>query len=313
MIYILLVNYNSFSDTEECINSLLQLSYHNYRILVVDNSDSTEYVEQLKKDYPFNSVVYYQAVSYEQSSAKIVFIKAEKNKGFAAANNVGLKYIYQQGNLSYVWLLNNDTIVDMDALSHLVNKMESDSNIAICGVKLMEYYEKNVIQGIAGIYNETIAKVTFVGKHAPENSIFTNIRIDYIPGASMFLNSRFLYMHPYMCEDYFLYFEELDWSQKVKQCGMKLSIALNAKVYHKGGSTISGKSQTLSKLAEYYQSRNKIVFTYKYYKQYLPLVCLTFIPIFLNRIIRNETYKIPIMTKAVIDGLKWIYRFKKTS
>lgn len=308
MVYIILVNFNSYSDTEECIVSLLSLSFCDYRIVVVDNSDDCKYVNLLKDKFASDSVFYNESSSYNGINQKrIVFIKARENRGFAAANNVGLKYVYSQPEYSFVWLLNNDTVVDPNSLSVLYQKMIANPDIAICGAKLMDFYYKDRIQEIAGVYNEKIAKITFVGKNAFEETEFSDFRIDYVPGASMFISPLFLERYPYMCEDYFLYFEELDWSQKVKECGLKLDVALCAKVYHKGGATISGKSATLSTLAEYYQSRNRVIFTYKYYRKYIPLVVLTFIPIFFNRLRRNEAYKIPIMLKAVRDAFKWIH------
>lgn len=311
MVYILIVNYNSSDDTIHCLNSIKLSTYLDYRIVVVDNSPTEEYIYSIYNHFREESVIVYENNISQASSKQIILIKARENNGFAAANNVGLRFIYGCGNFAYVWLLNNDTEIEPNTLLHLVEYAKSDPLIAICGSKLIEFYDRSLVQEVAGIYNKYLAKVTFVGKRINVQQQIQINRIDYVPGASMFVNRVFWDSFPYLCEDYFLYFEELDMAYKVRSLGMKLDVCMNAVVYHKGGATISsGEKCTLSNTAEYFQSKNRLLFTYKYHKHFIILVLCTYLYVLFHRLIRHEYQKIPVICRGVLDAFIDIHNKK---
>ena len=148
MIYIILVNWNGINDTLACLDSLLKLNCDNFSIVVCDNGSSDN--SSLKIQEWFCSLENEQRnkcnlhkVSEKQLDKKfdknknlnIYFIDIGKNLGFSGGNNVGIKFSLSQGDMDYVWLLNNDTVVDSNSLSIMKSAFSRNENIGICGSK----------------------------------------------------------------------------------------------------------------------------------------------------------------------------------
>jgi GT2 family glycosyltransferase len=243
--YIILVNYNGWIDTIECLESVLKLAYQNFQVIVVDNNspnNSLEYIQQWaegeRKPIPSEHTIIYslvyplipKPVSYKiygkneaeeaagstTSLPKVIFIQAGENGGFAAGNNVGIDFALKRGDADYVWLLNNDTVVDRKALSYLIEHFEdSPIKLGILGSKLLYYHNPSIIQAIAGRYNPWLSTTGHIGGNVTDTGQYDSHHVpsaDYIVGASMFISKQFLLDVGNMQEDYFLYFEELDWS-----------------------------------------------------------------------------------------------------
>ncbi len=180
-IYIIILNYNGWKDTIECLESVLKNDYENYQIIVVDNdspNNSMEYIinwakgkqeviydenSQLKHlSQPFESkpleyVLYTKEEALnggdKEKESKlnnpIIFIQSGENGGFAAGNNIGIKYALTKDDFEYVWLLNNDTVVDEYALYNLVgtDKVFSGSELMYAGLmipKIEEDFYSNI-------------------------------------------------------------------------------------------------------------------------------------------------------------------------
>ncbi len=291
-VYIVLLNYKGSKDTIECLESLLKLEYVNYQILVVDNSDTIDYFTRLtewaqgntpeiKTDY--EGLVYpladkpvdYAAVSEDEflkapCSEKIVFIKAEKNKGFAAGNNIALKHIVKFGaEESLTWLLNNDTVTEKGSLSALAAFADRQENLrtGIIGSRLVYYYEPQMLQAIGGKFNKTFFISMHEGEGCPVDTPKADFGpIDYVVGASMFVRQEFLMDVGLLSEEYFLYYEELDWTYRAREKGWAIDWCPDAVVYHKEGASIGSSyraEKSLFSETEVFRSRK--IFTKKYY------------------------------------------------
>jgi GT2 family glycosyltransferase len=295
-IYIVLVNYNRFNDTVECLESLLKSNYLNFQIFIVDNSVDQSSINYFSNWANSNTGIYintdfedlvfpleskpiaHTIISENEFSTsnklfeeKITIVTAINN-GFAAANNIILNYILKNGAPDcMIWMLNNDTVVKSDTLTSLVNFYKNNvSTRYILGSKLMYYHSPHKIQAIAGEYNKWIGKHTHVGDGEEDRGQFDNYKpgeMSYIVGASMFFPKLFLEENGLISEEYFLYFEELDWMQKGIKNGYKIAFVPNAIVYHKeGASTINqdNKKRTTS-IADYYSIINRVRFIKKWY------------------------------------------------
>lgn len=282
-IYIIVLNYNNPHDTIECLKSLNQLVYENYKILLVDNA-STDNSNEVLNQYMKKEV-----------ASRIVYIRSSINNGYAAGNNIGIKYALEQGDLDYVWIINNDTLVEPETLTLMLKKMKSDSNIGICGSKLVYSWDRTRIQGYGGTYNKWLARSRHI----------TNLNelkaIDYPIGASMLVSRQFLEKVGPMCEDYFLYFEEMDWVIRGKKYGFKISCATDAVVYHKEGGSISGdkRKEKVSKMGDFFSIRNRILFTKKTYPYCLPTVYLGLFIAIINRIRRKQIDRVSMILKCM--------------
>ena len=174
--------------------------------------------------------------------------------GFAGGNNIALKQV--KGD--YVLLLNNDTEVKPDFLESLVELMESDKKIGIVSSKILYFYEDNVIQ-YAGA--SPINPITSRGSHYGYKEI-DNGQLDevtetaYPHGACMMIRKSVLEELGLLYEGYFLYYEELDFAERVKRAGYKIYFQPNSSILHKE-SISTGKN---SPLKTYYMNRNRLLF-----------------------------------------------------
>ena len=162
MVYIVVLNYNNFIDTAECLKSLLKLSYSKKNIIVCDNgSDDGSFsnlVDWAADATHSDKKLKYYVLNKEQnplhihssSGNNLILIDNRANLGYAAGNNVGIRYALSQRDLSFGWILNNDTVVHEEALGYLVNKMVKNPEIGMCGSTLLYRHDPKKIQALGG-------------------------------------------------------------------------------------------------------------------------------------------------------------------
>lgn len=317
---IILVNYNTTKDTIECLESILKQTYVDLQVFIVDNSTEKasidefiswakgegeskiltsfpEYVLPISKK-PL-SFTYLTEKDLECSRSvideKVVFVKAKKNNGFASANNIALNYLKKIKGDAIYWLLNNDTVISKNATNSVVDFYLKNKSAGIIGTSLMEYSDKLKIQAIGGLYNPLTTKLNIP---TAESEFCKSKLIKYPNGASMIISRRFLDEVGGLSEEYFLYFEELDWVLKGMERGYKPVFLRDEIVYHKGGAS-TGKN---SELADYYYLRGKMLLTLKFFKKYKPIVfSLLFFAFPINRILRGQLNRVKILFKVLKD------------
>ena len=249
---IILVNYNNVPDTTECINSLLESNYKNFKIFVVDNSEDESSIDQIKN----------------KIKNECLFIKT-KNNGFAAANNVVLSE--DNKDIDFYWILNNDTSIPDTFLFNLNEKLLSKKNKIYSQIysNTLLYYKTNTIQAIGGKIN----KLTGLPKHCNNNEEFNFSNnypkdYDYPIGASIIIHKEVLEKIGLMNEDYFLYYEELDWMEKAKKQNITLEIFSDLYIYHKEGNSIGNKKDKYNFKQLYYSNRSRLLWMKKYHKKF---------------------------------------------
>jgi GT2 family glycosyltransferase len=286
-VYIILVNYNGWEDSVECLESLLSLTYTNKQIIVVDNNSPNgsinlmlDWARSYYKLNPksFTSVADDAILEAPDLNSEIVFIQSKRNAGFAAGNNLAIKLAMHKQDFEYLWLLNNDTIVDKNSLSELVKRAVSDKaknlRTGIWGSKLLFYHSPDTIQALGGVFNLHTFTTSHIGENERDRDITSDYihKQDYVIGASMFVSKEFVEDVGLLNEDYFLYFEELDWAKRGQKKGYNLGFVQSSNVYHKEGQTIGSSSEGSKKsaLADYHGIRSKILFVKKFYPEKLP-------------------------------------------
>jgi GT2 family glycosyltransferase len=332
-VYIVLLNYNGFLDTMECLESVLKLSYKNFQIIVVDNSETQTCFENLTnwalgnftvKETAFENLIFpleqkpidFCAISEnelleKELNHKIVFVKANHNKGFAAGNNIALRYVLQFGSQdSYIWLLNNDTVVDKEALTAIVFQMvQCQEKKCIYGTPLLEYYNPTKIQSIGGIYNKKTGLSSHFGEGNTKEDYKTNFdevikNIDYPIGASVLIKLPFLKELGLLSEEYFLFFEGLDWVHRAKAIGGKFTILNYFGVFHKqGGSTKSKFKEKKSEFIDLISLNSRILFAEKFNKKNLLLIQLSILTLTLGKRVLQGNFKIiPKIIRLIFKG-----------
>jgi len=290
-VFIVLLNWNGLSDTVACLDSLGELEYPNYEIVVVDNASSDGSEAALRARYPNLTVL--------QSGA---------NLGFAGGNNVGLRYALAHG-AAYAWLLNNDTLVERDALTELVAKMQREPGLGLCGSTLLYEAQRGTVQALGGAhYNRWLGTVRHLGQHEgwPQTVDEAEVeqRLSYLIGASMLASKAFLERVGLLQEDYFLYFEELDWAARARGT-FRLGYAAKSVVYHKEGSSIGGTDRAKagkSYTADLYALKNRVRFTRRFYPYALPTVYLGLLVALLNRVRRRQWRRVALIVRVMLRG-----------
>jgi GT2 family glycosyltransferase len=318
MIAIIVLNYKNWMDTIECLESIFKSNYENYDLIVVDNCSPNNSREKLlawangedEFDYvSLNTMAHYSMPSETKpldytvaeycsdifnkpldTNKKITFIWSNQNNGYAAGNNIGIKYTrFTQKEYDYFWILNNDTVIESDTLGKLITyaRDNEDKKYGIIGCDLFKYYDCWNLQGIGGhIHPLALAGVNIVPKNYNKKECEDLFKksADYVVGASMFIKTNFIHDVGLMCEEYFLYYEEIDWSIRGKRKGWELGYCFESKIYHKEGASISGSDiHVKSDIADYYGIRNKIVFIKKCYPRKISLLIFS---LFISFIIR---------------------------
>jgi GT2 family glycosyltransferase len=240
-VFIIILNWNGWKDTIECLKSLKKIGYPNYQIVLVDNGSTDESVFQLKN---FCS----------EDNEGLIFLENQNNLGFAGGNNVGIKRALEN-QADYVLLLNNDTTVEPDFLTQLVKAAESDKKIGILGPKINFYDHKDRIWFLGGKINRLLNKGTHLYYDqidSAENLPNKSFEVDYFTGCALLIKKEVIKKIGLMWDGYFLYYEDTDWNLKAKKNGWKIIIAPKAKIYHK----VSRSTKPGSSSYVYYHTRN---------------------------------------------------------
>lgn len=340
-IYIVLLNYNGTNDTIECLESLLKNNYENFQIIVIDNSENNKPLEKLinwadgkevifdtnHKDliYPlYDKPIEYISLAEDELldksyTEKVVFVKAKTNNGFAAGNNIALNYIKQKGDAdSYIWILNNDTILKKETIKKISEKIAKlkttfNQNIDIIGTPLMEYENPELIQTLGGTYNEKTGLSKNIGENLKLSSLTLEefekeiIKVTFPIGASIIIQKNFIDKIGLLCEDYFLFYEELDWIYRLKEKGGKLYIINVFEVFHKQGKSTKAKLKLKLSKSEFIDLlfiRNRLLFAEKYNKKNLKWICFNILTLtILKRIMLGQISRVSKIIKIVFKYL----------
>jgi GT2 family glycosyltransferase len=280
-VYIVIVNWNGWRDTVECLESLMLLDYHDFRIVVCDNGSKDESLIKLRQwgeerssDNPFFWKEYNRTDAENGGNARdavFTLIENGSNLGFGGGTNVGLRFAQARGDADYCWLLNNDTVVDSKALAAMVARFVEKPGAGMCGSTLRDYVNRTHIQALGGAtYFKWLGVAWHIGRtlrgDESVNPDLIENKMDYVVGSSLLVRASFLRDIGLMAEDYFLYFEELDWALRGKSC-FGLAYAPQSVVYHKTGASIGTATNPRRKSyqCDYYTLRNRLLFTRRYY------------------------------------------------
>ncbi len=342
-VYIIILNWNSYNDTIECLESLIESSYKDFQVIIVDNNsqdNSLDYIQKYLKrkmapEAQFESedkiesfsekLIPYIVYSEEEAinggniekekitkfqlinNYPIIIIKNKRNYGFAKGNNTALKFILNRRDFKYVWLLNNDTIVEENTLSNLVKEAEKDDRIGFIGSVIRYYDNPNLIQTIGG---GKFYPMFGMGKLYMKNKHFSilknltheevNKHLDYLMGASLLIRKEVLENVGIFDENYFLYTEEVDLIMRGRKNGWKLSVSLDSYVYHKESASTKAKKW----LYYYLINKSNMIYLKKHYGLYYNILSVPFI--LLNTIRKTKDFKnIKATVRGIIDGIKY--------
>jgi GT2 family glycosyltransferase len=298
---VVILNYNTWQYTLACVESVLASAQPLERIFIVDNASPNDSLRwfrhwaagnlefilpefgvpssfpkplplaEIDGDSPSPAIV----------SARVILIRNSANRGYAAGNNSGIRLAMLWG-AEAVWILNNDTIVDKNALGAMRNRLFAQQRPGLCG-SLIRYMDDKTVQCRGGGFTNRWTALSVLDGYKEDISIAmlenpdeVEQRINFIYGASILASRAFVEYVGLMDERYFLYCEEQDWAYRAAG-KFDFSYAPDAVVYHREGGTTGFSSNTLTARALWHLTRSRLLLTWKHTPVALPTVCLSIV------------------------------------
>jgi GT2 family glycosyltransferase len=243
---IIIINYNTFSLTCKCIASLYEFTKNlDFEIILVDNASTECDAELFKTQFP-----------------KIVLIKSPENLGFAKGNNLGL----QHAKGEYILLLNSDIELIENSISVCLEKMQNNSQIGVVSPQLI--YPDGTIQHIAGRFPSIgyeLIELFRLHKIFGSKSLLgfyfdyqTETYADWVWGAFFLTKKEIIEKMPQkkLPDDFFMYFEDVQWCYFIKQLGYKILYTPETKSIHyvSASSKANGEAINLQKIKQSLQN-----------------------------------------------------------
>jgi len=214
LVFVVILNNNRRDDVLACIESLYQNDYKNLSIIMLDNLSIDNSVEAVRQQYP-----------------DVQVIELQENLGYAGNNNIGIKAAMEQ-NADWIFVLNDDTILDPLCLTALVEIAESDPKIGMVGPMVYHFDEPNIIQSAGGALGKYWLS-THLGKNEPDRGQFNTPReVEWISGCAIMIRCKLIEQIGTLDADYFLYWEETEWCIRARRAAWRLYHAPRAKLWH---------------------------------------------------------------------------------
>jgi len=233
---IVTVNFNQPKVTEELLATIPVAE--DMEVIVIDNGSDTDHTAEWRTKYP-----------------AIKFIRSEENLGFAGGNNIGLK----AAKGDYLFLVNNDTEFTPDLVQKLADVLDEHPEAGMISPKIKYFSNKNMIQ-YAGYtpLNFYTCRNTCIGLREIDKGQYDNYigATAYCHGSAMMVRKEAIEKAGLMNENFFLYYEELDWCEHIKRAGYQAWVCTEAVIYHKESVSVGKKSR----MKEYFMNRNRILF-----------------------------------------------------
>lgn len=243
LVSVILINYNTFDLTVDCLRSFSQSIYKNFELIVIDNASEEDLTSRfLEMNFPY----------------EVRWYRSEVNLGFSGANNLGIRK--SQGDIYF--FINNDTEITPELIDRLLSTFSLSPNVGLVSPKIL-YFDSKIIQYAGSTRLGFLMRNRSVGIGEVEG-LYTEIRkTSYAHGAAMMIKKTVVDRCGPMPEHYFLYYEELDWCETIKRMGYEIWVNQKATIFHKESMSI-GKSNSLK---TYYLTRNRLLFKKRNYSR----------------------------------------------
>ena len=322
-VHVVLVNYDGWRDTVECMESVLRSDHPDVRIILVDNASSDDSVKRIldwaegRLPAPASSMAHaslttppvVKPVRLEECGdadpldaitlgPRVMLVRGATNRGFAGGNNLALGKLLSANASGYACLLNTDMVVAPDALAALVRGIAADPALGAIGGVILDYAKPGLVQSVGG------GRISRLGMAAlaPEGLAASDARcpqdLHYVSGGLLLLSMETLRAVGVMDEDYFLYAEDADWGLRMRRMGYRLGCTLDARVWHKGSASIVAGSP----FQDYYVTRATLMFVRRHWPWLAPVALMNAIGRFLlPKLLRGERTRAAAVRRAIRD------------
>ncbi len=266
MIAIVILNWNGWANTIECLQSVYESDHHGFHVVVVDNGSADESVDRIKDwarsreiqllmDGDHNRSIHERPgsrVAGPGVGRTLTVVETGRNLGFSGGVNQGIQ-VARRYSAEYVLLLNNDVVVDPSCLSRLVRVAEQDTSVGVVGCKIYHYSRPEKVWFSGG----KISYWRSVAYHYHDDAEGVR-RVNFVTGCAMLIRRAVLDRVGPWDERYFLNVEDWTFCHRVTQAGWKLAVACDATLFHKVSASKAGGAE--APLDFYYFHRNRLIF-----------------------------------------------------
>ena len=316
---IILVNWNSYALTDDTLQSLYKTSYKEYDIICVDNASTDDSLSQLRKNH-----------------ANIILLTCDQNTGFTGGNNKGMQYALDHG-YAYTLLLNNDVAVESNFLEPLVQALDANENLGAIQPLIYFHHDRTLIWNAGSRYNKWLGVTKTIGynkKDADQKERYQTKKyqternqnqgdtkatqpiqnIAWITGCAFMVKTDVLKKVGLLYEPFFIYYEDVDLSFRIKNAGYDLGYVPASVIYHIAGMSHKSSKKTaegyVSPKVHYLNARNHIWLLKKYTNiLHAPTVILYQSIYYLSVtgyfIVRGRWQKIKALYKGIGEGLRF--------
>jgi GT2 family glycosyltransferase len=243
-IAIIIINWNGYTLTKACLESLRKITYSRFVSILVDNGSEDGSGKKLKEEFP-----------------EIELLESHQNLGFTGGNNLGIQWALDQ-SYEYVLLLNNDTVVEPDFLQPLVSFLDQNHEYGAAQPKIMFEKERNKIWNAGGGYFKWLGMSWSVGiGHEDQGQFDQEKDTPWITGCAMLVRSAVIQESGMLDDRFFAYYEDVEWSMRIQKNGYKLRYIPKSKIYHvAGGSSkkVKTKEGVVPPIIHFYRTRNHL-------------------------------------------------------
>ena len=235
-VFIVILNWNGIEDTKECLDSLKKLVYDNFKVVLVDNGSTDGSVSSIKCEYP-----------------SVVLMENRDNLGYTEGNNIGMKYALENG-ADYLWLLNNDTVVQEEALQEMVKSAESSKEVGLLNPYIYYHDDPETLQFKGSIVDWENYSIRKLSTDKPENGSVEGSRTA-LWGTALLIKREVVDAIGYLDERYFAYYEDEDYCLRALKKGFECAVVSKAKIYHKDSRSTGGYTapmQVFLRVRNYY-------------------------------------------------------------
>lgn len=226
-VWVIILNWNGWRDTIECLRSLANITDPKVRILVVDNGSEDDSVAQLK------------AYSMQPSAPRFEVFETGRNLGYGGGNNAGMKKALNE-SAEWILMLNNDTTVEPNFLHTLLDAAASDEKIGILNPKILLAEKTDHIWFVGGELNWMRTKGWHVGYGEKDAGRYDESPVrdtEYATGGCLLVRRKTIEAIGLLPEPYFVYYEDVEWSLRAQKAGWRCVVVPKARVWHKGAAS----------------------------------------------------------------------------
>ncbi|MCK4348110.1 MAG: glycosyltransferase family 2 protein [Thermoplasmatales archaeon] len=260
LVFIIIINWKNEKITIECLESLYKINYPNFHVIVVDNNSIDATAKAIKKKFPL-----------------ITLLQNYDNLGFAEGNNLGINKALEM-NADYIFILNNDTIIDSIILWPLVKQANNNPEIGVLGCKIYYYDEPKKIW-FAGEMRDTCTGFRkYFGKNRIDDGYYDDlIECNNLTGCAMFIPAKVIRETGGFDKDFFAYSEDIDLCLRIRELGYRIYCERKAKIWHKVSSSLGNNSP----IKVYFSVRNRLLVISKHCNKPFRLYFLIFQHVYL--------------------------------